>query len=247
MIRINTMIIMKKIYIPLFTLLLLFSYVSIFAQVEDQDGVFSTNSYPGGIVETRELEKSSVVEGSFFINNNWSVGNVILYNGKAIKGMPLKYNLRDEVLLLLDKNQDSRLLRDDEIEKFEWFDTEKNKSVLFMNCLDYELNGVPMVGFLEVLTAGKVDLLLYRTLTLQEGYYSVTHDAGQMNDEYKINEFLYLSSEKSLFEIKNKKGLYKYAGDHESEIKSYAKKHGLRLKDPDDMAKLINYYNSILE
>lgn len=238
---------MKKIYIFLFVLQFLFIYKNSTAQVEDRDGLMMADSYPGGIVETRELEKSSIVEGSFFINNNWSVGNVSLYSGKAIKGMPLKYNLRDEVLLLLDENQVSRLLRDDQIEKFEWFDSEKNKNVLYTNCLDYELNGVPMVGFLEVLTAGKVDLLLYRTLTLQEGYYSVTHDAGQLNDEYKINEFFYLSSEKALFEIKNKKSLYEYAGDHSSEIKSYAKKQGLRLKDPDDLTKLINYYNSILE
>ena len=238
---------MKKIYIPVFILQLLFSYISSMAQVEDRDGIFTTNSYPGGIVETRELEKSSVVEGSFFINNTWSVGNVILYNGKAIKGMPLKYNLRDEVLLLLDENQVSRLLRDDQIEKFEWFDSDKNKNVLFINCLDYELNGVPMVGFLELLSAGKVDLLLYRTLTLQEGYYSVTHDAGQLNDEYKINEFFYLSKEKTLFELKSKKSLYEYAGDDAGEIKSYAKKQGLRFKDPDDLTKLINYYNSILE
>jgi hypothetical protein len=236
---------MKKIYIPIFTLL--FSYISSVAQVEVQEGLFIADSYPGGLVETRELEKSSVVEGSFFINNDWSVGNVILYNGKAIKGMPLKYNLREEVLLLLDKNQVPRLLRDDEIEKFEWFDSEKNKNMLFINCLEYELNGVPMVGFLELLTAGKVDLLLYRSLTLQEGHYSVIHDAGQLNDEYKINELFYLSSEKSMFEIKNKKALYEYTGDQAGEVKSYLKKNRLRLKDPDDLTKLINYYNSILE
>jgi hypothetical protein len=236
---------MKKIYIPIITLL--FSYISSVAQVEVQEGLLIADSYPGGLVETRKLEKSSVVEGSFFINNDWTVGNVILYNGKAIKGMPLKYNLRDEVLLLLDKNQVSRLLRDDQIEKFEWFDSEKDKNMLFINCLEYELNGVPMVGFLELLSTGKVDLLLYRTLTLQEGYYSVTHDAGQLNDEYKINEIFYLSSEKSMVEIKNKKALYEYTGDHAGEIKSYVKKNKLRLKDPDDLTELINYYNSILE
>ena len=239
------MITMKKIYIPIF--MLLFSYINSVAQVEVQEGLLIADSYAGGLVETRELEKSSVVEGSFFINNNWSVGNVILYNGKAIKGMPLKYNLRDEVLLLLDKNQVSRLLRDDQIEKFEWFDSEKNKNMLFINCLEYEHNGVPMVGFLELLSTGKVDLLLYRTLMLQEGYYSVTHDAGQLNDEYKINELFYLSSEKSMFEIKNKKVLYEYTGDHAGEVKTYAKKNRLRLKDPDDLTELINYYNSILE
>jgi hypothetical protein len=88
---------------------------------------------------------------------------------------------------------------------------------------------------------------LYRNLTLQEGYYSVTHDAGQLNDEYKINEIFYLSSEKSMAEINNKKALYEYTGDHASEIKTYVKKNRLRLKDPDDLTELINYYNSILE
>ena len=183
----------------------IFSSISLFAQFETREGRVVNDGYPGGVIETVNLEKSSVIEGSFFINDDWSVGDVLLYNGKAITSMPLKYNLRDEMLLLLDANQISRVIRDDEIEKFEWFDVRKRQNKLFVNCLNYKLEGVPIVGFFEIVTEGQVELLLYRTLILDEGYYSITHDAGQLNDEYKIKETLYLSSDQELFEVKGKK------------------------------------------
>lgn len=36
-----------------------------------------------------------------------------------------------------------------------------------------------MVGFLEIIAAGQVNPMLYRKLSVREGYYSVMHDAGQ--------------------------------------------------------------------
>lgn len=41
------------------------------------------------------------------------------------EGEPLKYNLRDKVLLLLDQNRVSRMIQYDEIKEFVWFDPDK--------------------------------------------------------------------------------------------------------------------------
>ena len=204
------------------------------------------DGYPGGVIETINLEKSSVIEGTFFINDDWSIGDVLLFNGKAIKSIPLKYNLRDEMLLLLDANKISRVIGDDEIEKFEWFDVNKKQNVLFVNCLNYKLEGVPIIGFFEVVTEGQVELLLYRTLILDEGYYSVTHDAGQLNDEYVIKESLYLSREHFLYEVKGKKELYNYFGEHAEDVKKFVKNNNLRFKQPVELARVIDYYNRLL-
>ncbi len=230
----------------LFLVVLLIYSNSLYAQFDTREGRVINDGYPGGIIETVNLEKSDVVEGSFFINEYWSVGDVLLYNGKAISGMPMKYNLRDEMLLLLDANKISRVLRDDEIEKFEWFDSEQKQNVLFVNCMNYKLENVPMVGFFEVVAEGEVELLLFRTLILDEGYYSVTHDAGQLNDEYVIKESLYLSREHALHEVKGKKELYNYFGEHADEVKKFVKNNNLRLKKPVELARVIDYYNRLL-
>jgi hypothetical protein len=224
-----------------------FYSISLFAQFDPREGRVVNDGYPGGVIETVNLEKSNVIEGSFFINDYWSVGDVLLYNEKAITSMPLKYNLRDEVLLLLDANQVSRVLRDDEIEKFEWFDAERNQNILFINCLNYNIGEAPLIGFFEIVTEGQVELLLYRTLILDEGYYSVTHDAGNRNDEYKIKENMYLSSDQGLLEVKGKKELYKFFGEHSSEIKRFIKNNNLRLKQTNELARVIDYYNRLLE
>jgi hypothetical protein len=226
---------------------LVFLTTRLSAQFDQREGRIVNDGYPGGIIEAKNLEKSSVVEGSFFINDYWSVGDVLLYNGKAIKSLPLKYNLRDEMLLLLDKNQISRFIRDDQIEKFEWFDGEKKKNILFINGLHYKLNGVPLAGFFEIVCEGPVELLLYRTLEIEKGYYSITHDAGQMNDEYLIKDIQYLASEKELFEVKNKKDFYHYFGEDSEKIKSFIKDNNLRIKKTEELAKVIDYYNAMID
>jgi hypothetical protein len=237
---------MKK---PTYLFLVQFTFMVtiVYGQFDEREGVIVNDGYPGGIIETINLEPVKAVEGSFYINNNWSVGNVLFYNGNVINGMPLKYNLRDEMLILLDQNQITRVMRDDQIEKFNWFDIEKNKSIHFINCLDYKLEGTPMVGFMEVLSEGKTDLLLYRELTVREGYYSVTHDAGSKNDEYQVKEILYLASDNILFEVKNKKTLLPYFGEYSDDIKDYVKTNALRIKNKDDLSRIIDHYNSLLE
>ena len=223
-----------------------FYSISLYAQFDAREGRIVNDGYPGGVIETVNLEKSSVIEGTFFINDYWSVGDVLLYNEKAIKGMPLKYNLRDEVLLLLDANQISRVLRDDEIEKFEWFDVEKKQNILFINCMNYDIEGAPLIGFFEVLNEGQVELLLYRTLILDEGYYSVTHDAGKLHDEYKKKETLYLTTDMGLLEVKGKKELYNFFGEYAEEVKQFVKNNNLRLKQTNELSRVIDYYNKLL-
>jgi hypothetical protein len=88
--------------------------------------------------------------------------------------------------------------------------------------------------------------MLQRTLSVKEGYYSVTHDAGQKNDEYQISETLYLESGGTLFEIMNKKELNRFFGEYGGEVEDFIKKNNLRIKKADELAKAIDYYNSLL-
>jgi len=217
------------------------------AQVDPREGKIVNDGYPGGIIETWNLEKPRTIEGTYFINNDWCIGNVLLQDGRAINGIPLKYNLRDELLILLDEKRISRIINEYQIKEFTWFDNDRQKNNRFVNCMEYNKDGVAITGFMEVLTLDDVGLLLYRHLTLEKGNYSLIHDAGQKNDEYRINEVYYLTSNKDLIEIKNKKAFYEYTGKDADKAGDYIKRNRLQFKDLDDLIRIVNYYNSILE
>ena len=231
----------------MFLVVIILSTSRLQAQVDSREGKIVNDGYPGGIVETWNLEKPGVTEGSFFINENWHVGNVLLKNGRAINGLPIKYNLRDEQLLLLDENKISRIIPQQQIKEFRWFDNQKRRDEYFINGIAYNLKGVPLAGIMEILTSNGIELLLYRQLILSKGNYSLIHDAGQKNDEYLINDVYYLASDKSLFEIKNKKALYDFAGKYQDNVKTYIKSNRLQFKDRDDLILIVDYYNRLLK
>lgn len=224
---------------------ILFTGINAYSQINTNQGRIIAADNPGGIIEAYELEKSDVVEGSFFINDYWLVGSALLYDGRAFSNNPLKYNLRDDYLVILDDYEVSRSLRFDKIKNFEWFDIELKKNVFFVNCFEFDTESTPLTGFAEVLVEGKVDLLLYRNLNLVKGNYSITHDAGQLNDEYTIEEQFYLNIENSLYPVKKKKSLLPHLEDKQPEIEKFVKSNHLRYNDREGMIKIINYYNSL--
>jgi len=228
-----------------FTILILFAGMSSYAQFDTKQGRIIADENPGGIIEAYELEKSDVAEGSFFINDYWLVGSALLYDGRAFSNNPLKYNLRDDYLVILDNNEVSRVLRFDKIKNFEWFDIELKKNAFFINCFEFDSEGTPLIGFAEVLVEGEIDLLLYRKLNLVKGNYSITHDAGQLNDEYKIDELHYLNIENKLYLGQKKKTILPLLENKRTEVEKYVKVNHLRYNERADLIKIITYYNSL--
>jgi len=236
---------MKKTFICIFVLPLLFIVQNVSAQIEERDGLFIANSYPGSAVETKELEKSLVAEGSFFINNNWLLGDVLLFDERIIEKMPLKYNLRDDQLVILDETQISRVLRFDKIDKFVWFDIDKKRNITFTNSLEFNSNGSGLVGFLEILVEGEWFLYRHYNLILTRGNYSITHDAGQLNDEYVIEENFYLGKDKTLYAANKKKEIKSLLNDKNPEVEKFIKSRNIKFNKEEDLASLIRYYNSL--
>ena len=200
---------------------------------------------PGGYVETFNLEKSNEVEGSYYLNPEWQIGTINLYDGRVIEKMPLKYNMRDDFMHILDQNEEIRALKFDKIKSFEWFNVISKKYVKYVNCLDYDIDGTKLIGFAQILSSGDIGLLKYNYLELREGNYSITHDAGQRNDEYRIKGKRYIVTDGKLNPADKKKEIIKLLSDKEDEVTRYIKANHLNLKEDDHLISLIDYYNTI--
>jgi hypothetical protein len=233
----------KALYLTVF---LIFSLISgLQAQFERTSGKIVTDKKPGGIIETWNLEKSKVVEGNFFINEDWFIGDVQLYDGRVLDKIPLKYNLRDDLLHILDENKDTRVIKFDKIAQFEWFNFGEKKNNHFVNCLEFKVKETPLVGMAELVVEGKANLLVYRELDIQKGMYSVIHDAGHKNDEYIINEHHYINLNDQMYLIKNKKSMEGLFGSQQETMEKFIRANHFNPKKKDHLGEIVHYYNSL--
>jgi hypothetical protein len=215
------------------------------AQFERTAGKIVTDKKPGGIIETWNLEKSNLIEGKFFINEDWYVGDVRLYDGRVLEKVPLKYNLRDDLLHILDENKETRVIQFDKIAQFEWFNFEEKQNNHFVNCMDFQVKDTPMVGMAELVVEGKANLLVYRELEIQKGMYSVIHDAGNKNDEYIISEKYYIKLNDHMYLIKNKKSIEGIFGPRQEAVNKFIKANHFNLKKKEHLSEIAFYYNSL--
>jgi hypothetical protein len=215
------------------------------AQFERTAGKIVADKQPGGIIETWDLEKTDIVEGNFFIHEDWFVGDVQLYDGRVLNSVPLKYNLRDDLLHILDENKEVRVINVAKIAGFEWFNFQEKRNDRYVNCLDYEINDSRLFGVARLLVEGKADLLLYRMLEIQKGMYSVIHDVGQKQDEYKINEYHYICVNDEIYQIKNKKSLEGVFGKHQQKMEKFIKANRYKIKNEEHLSEIVRYYNSL--
>lgn len=241
----DTIAFMKKgpIFLMYLVMLLTNSYVQ--AQFERTAGKIVADKKPGGIIEAYDLEESNLAEGSFFINEDWYIGSVSMTDGRVFENVPLKYNLRDELLHILDTTNTTRVINSNRIGHFEWFNFQDKKNNRFVNAGAYRLEGVPLTGIAEILVQGEASLIIYRKLVIQKGMYSVIHDAGQKEDEFIINDFFYIQLGSELNRIKNKKSLDGlFAGQQES-MEDFIRENHLNVKNADHLSRIVSHYNSL--
>ncbi len=235
--------IQKTWYLSVFFITCLLS--GLHAQFERTTGKIVADKKAGGIIETWNLEKSGIVEGNFFINQDWFIGDVQLYDGRVLEKVPLKYNLRDDLLHILDENKETRVIKFDKIAKFEWFNFEEKKNDHFVNGLDYKVKDIPLAGMVELMVEGKASLLVYRQLEVQKGMYSVIHDAGYKNDEYLITERKYISLNNHMYLIKNNKSIGEIFEPHQEAMDKFIKANHFSVKKKEHLSEIVLYYNSL--
>ena len=97
----------------------------------------------------------------------------------------------------------------------------------------------------EVLVEGEWSLFVHYNLTLVKGNYSITHDAGQLNDEYIIEKSYYMGQNKTLYEAGKKKEIKLLLNDKNPEIDKFIKSRKTKFNKEEDLASLIRYYNSL--
>ncbi|WP_161890092.1 hypothetical protein [Pontibacter russatus] len=192
---------------------------------------------------TEMADKSAVVEGSVYLNDEWRQGSLYTSAGQVLENIPIKYDIRHDVMEV--KTEDGvKVLSGMYIKRFEWVDKENQEKALFLNCKDFGLNERIYAGFFRVVVPGaKVQLLSHTELQVQEANYTPILDVGDKKAEILKKEKFYISDGKQVLELKDKNA-FKIFGPEEGEMKQYAKKSRLKISKRNDAALLLAHYNT---
>lgn len=180
------------------------------------------------------------VDGSPYDNDEFTQGDVTI-NEKIYKGL-LRYNAFNDEIQLIDDGQVITLLKRPYVKA----------AIGTKKFAIYAFNGKQSVkrGYFVELTDNSKKAILLQRIT------KVILPAEKARSAYKKDKpprlissnayFLSLNKKEPAVEIKlNKKAVLAAFDNHNAELKSFVSKNKLKLKTEDEIAQLLDYYNSL--
>lgn len=212
------------------------------AQVDNTNRVSIDTRYEGGGVKEIKLAKRAT-EGTHFMYDNWMYGDLHLFNGQVIEKSLIKYDIERNRFEI--KEEDIKVLGGERVKNFEWQKTDGFSKAIYVNCASYFLDGVPLIGFFEVLADGENKLLAKTNLDIIKANFDPKFDVGSKADEIVKKEVKYLSKDNDLMIIKKKKSFLLFFEKKSNIISTYIKKNKLSTKSNEDLIRIIEYSNTL--
>lgn len=199
------------------------------------------SSYPDGN-PVREITYADV-EGTALLFANWMPGEAITMQNKAYKNLQLNYNVLDNKLYYLGKDNQAMIFVTP-IKEFKILETVSNQPInhLYRNGFPAISNIIP-TSFYNVLTDGKVIFLkkeIKQIVEFKPYNSSVTTKKITSNALYFIyfkDTMMALKKEKAFFET--------LLEDKKESLNDFLANNKINFKKEADLIKLITYYNSL--
>jgi hypothetical protein len=172
----------------------------------------------------------------------WHEGKIVLVEGDTLRGM-LKYDLQQDLVQYTYKNSQAEVYTARKILFFEIFDESINRYRRFFT-LPYSTSpGYKTPIFFELLEEGKITLLCrefleYKNQSSMYMNYSrlvLSHKYFFLLENGEIEEFL----------EPRKNDLLDRMGKWSEDVERFIRANRLRIEDKQDLARIIDYYNSL--
>ncbi len=173
-------------------------------------------------------------EGNIYFGSEWPKGIINLRDGSTITERGLRYDIYADQMQMTDGKDTLALAKPEEINSLS-FD---GHTFIYQS---YECSGLVKQGYFELLVTGKSELLLKRSVSFHiEGN-------GDGKEKYLITECYFLKKGESpaIKIMCSKKSALEVFSEHRDEIERYMKETGRKVKTPEDLKVLVEYYNSL--
>jgi len=188
--------------------------------------------------------KSDEYMDSYYLDEEWHLGNFTLISNQTISNYLIKYDLKNNNLEI----QFSGEIKILDLYKMKEFSWEDGAGVIhrFVN-LNIKATSSELYGIAQLLYDGKAKLLktyAYRPKPESD----VKYGAYQAIDHNYVQEDLYImEGEKTLLVNGNKKRFMKFFNNYSSVMMSYIKSNNLKINKVPDLKMIVAYYNSLIK
>jgi len=186
-------------------------------------------------------KKSTDYTGNPYLNKEFQPGYIIRIDSCIYKDQKLRYNIYKDQIEFKSKET---------IQIVPGKDCTKSvrigkKTFTYTN---YIINGKNYFGILEQLTKGNCSLYYQHRVNFEEAVnYSGYKEAKPANFMNIKGKFFIQIDHNPIINIKNKKHLAMQFINHEKEIQKFIKTKKINLKMKEDLIKLVQYYNELIE
>ena len=188
---------------------------------------------------TRNNLKMSDIQGTPYLNEEFSPGKIITPEGAIYENIPLRYNgFSDD--LEFQKGEDTYNIDPKTIVKRAEFG-----GVVF-SCMKYDAGGKTQNGLFEILTEGKATLLIkYSVKFLEKEVVKAFVDPKPARFEAPKKEYYITFDGTPAKLVTNKKNMLELFGNQKDEMESYISKNKLSIREDDALTKIVAHYNSL--
>jgi hypothetical protein len=183
--------------------------------------------------------KMSEIQGTPYLNQEFSPGKIVTKKGAIYTDIPLRYNAYSDDLEFRKDNDTYNIEPKTIVKRAEF------GGVIFA-CMQYDLNDKTQNGLFEILTEGKATLLVRYSVRFsdKEEAKGYSDPKPARFEEAQKNHFISIDGAPAKL-ITNKKRLLELFGTQKGEMESYISKNKIAVKGDDNLTKIVAYYNSL--
>ncbi len=229
---------MKKIYF-LFLSLLPIVHVSFSQGIKS---ILDEDINPGKLLV--EFDNRTInVEGTYYLDEEWNEGNILLKSGILIENQMIRYDLEYDMLEIKIPDQ-VKIIPLRKLKSYVIF-SQTDNNLLYVNCDRYSFeDGTPLSGICQVLDTGYYGGIIKFTYLVKEADYIPALDMGSKSDEILLKSHLFLTIDKTIYKIPHKKkDFYNFYINPQVDIRSFMTKNKLNHRKPEDLIKVLHFIN----
>lgn len=196
---------------------------------------------------------SQLIPNSIFAQNfskeYWHKGEVYLFTEESVKGS-IRYDLDQNNITIRTSDNTLRSYNASQVEQF-WIQDELQKRVRYFYALPQIVkNDYRVLYFFELLTEGKITLLCRENFVVkQAGYYSPYMWGGWVNGgSYVVQEddYFLLNDRGNVVDVEeSREAIMELFGTKKDVMEFYLLDHNNKLRNREDLLKMIRYFNEV--
>ncbi len=184
------------------------------------------------------------VAGTPFLRQEWRYGKIKTNDNSVFTHVRVRLNLQSQEVHYLQADSVEMVLPAGMVREITVFDSAGNRpDTLTFQCGFPSVNGQDEKSFYQVLCSGRIIFLKSLRKTIHEDKDGLS---GEVRKEFREYEDYYFFVPDKLERIKrDKMYILGFMKDRNAPVEEFLQKNKISFKSPDDVKKLVDYYNSL--